>query len=114
MVIIIIYLLGIHLIPRPRIRRATLPRKDTKRKEQRREKKKEKIGHRAKPLTPTLAIDALIGEEGWKEETRRKNGSGRRAKPFTPTQAIDAPMGEGEQKEETGSGHPTQLPWTLR
>ena len=71
-----------YLIPLPRGRRATMPRKETRRKEQR----KNESGQRVKLSTPTQAIDARMGEE----EKNRKQ--------------------KGEQKKETGSGPPAQLP----
>ena len=58
-----------------------MSRKEIRRKERR----KNGSGQRAKPSTPTLAIDERMGEE-------EKNGKQKE-----------------EQKKETGSGPPTQL-----
>ena len=54
-----IYLLDIHHIPPPRGRHATMPRKEAKGKEGR----KNGSGQRAKPSIPTQGIDARMGEE---------------------------------------------------
>ena len=63
------------------------PRKETRRKERRREKNEEKgSGQRAKPYTPTVPTDALIGEV--EQNIKQKK----------------------EQKKETGKGSSTKLP----
>ena len=58
-----------------------MPIKETRRKEEWREKseKKKGSGQRAKPPTPTLAIDALIreGEQNWKQKKEQKKETGR-------------------------------------
>ena len=78
---IYIYLLDLYLITLPRGRDATTPRKETRRKRT----KKNRSGQKAKPSTPTQAIDAHMGEEEKNIEQKE------------------------EQKKETGGGAPTQL-----
>ena len=75
----------------PQDRRATKPRKRDKKERTKKgdERRKNGLAQRVKPSNPTLAIDALIGEE----EQKRKQ--------------------KEEQNKETGSGFPTQLPWTI-
>ena len=65
-------------------------KKGEKKERIRGEKREEKRGlrQRLKPHVPTLAIDALIGDE---EQTGKK---------------------EERTKKETGSGSPTQVPWS--
>ena len=66
----IIYLLGIRRIPQLRGRRAVMPKKSEEGKDEGgRRGKRNWSGQRPKPSTPTLEIDALIGEEEQKKET---------------------------------------------
>ena len=80
--ILFIYLFDRNLIPPPRGRHATTPRRETRRKERR----KKGLGQRAKPSAPTQGIDARMGE---KEQNRKQ---------------------KEKQKKETVSGPPTKLP----
>ena len=71
-----IYLLYKNLLPPQRGWHTPTPRKEGRRKEEGSEKLKKRIeAQRAKPRTPTSAIDALIGEE---EQTGKKKGKRRK------------------------------------
>ena len=80
-------LLDTYRIPLLRGRRATMPRKEARRKGM----KKNGSGQRAKPSTPTQAIDAGMAEEEQKTEGRTKERNGERA-PNPTTWIIRSPL----------------------
>ena len=79
---IFIYLLDIHLILLPWGRHTTMPRKEIRRKELR----KNGLGKKVKPSTPTQATDARMGKEekNRKQKEEQKKETGRWA-PNPPT-----------------------------
>ena len=68
-------------MPPPRCRRATMPRKETKSKEGR----KNGSGQKLKLSTPTQAIDARIGEG---EKNRKQNYEQKKNREWPPNQAT--------------------------
>ena len=78
---IFIYLLYKNLLPPQQGRHAPATRKERRGKEQGEKTEEKRIkAKKAKPLTPTLAVDALIGDEEQmgkkKREQRQKEGAG--------------------------------------